>query len=276
MSDIAAVILAAGEGQRLRPLTLTVPKALCPVGNVPLLDRALARVEALGLPAAVNAAYLGEAVARHVAGRAHVSVEPDGPLGTGGGLARLRSWVDGRGVLLGNADAYLHDPARDPGADIAALLDGWDGTSVRMLGRPAASGQGEFGAHDFAGFSLIPWRFVKSLPDQKHEVVRSVWRPAEREGALSVVPYAGTYLDTGTPALYLAANLHTAPQISPTAVISPSAVVERAVIGAGARIDGDVRDAVVWPGGRVHAGETLTSAIRVGDDLTVAAGVPIA
>lgn len=276
MSDIAAVVLAAGEGQRLRPLTLTVPKALCPVGNIPLLDRALARVEALGLPAAVNAAYLGEAVARHVEGRAHVSVEPDGPLGTGGGLARLRSWVDGRGVLLGNADAYLHDPDRDPGADIAALIDGWDGTTVRMLGRPAPAGQGEFGAHDFAGFSLIPWRFVAALPDEKHEVVRSVWRPAEREGALEVIPYAGTYLDTGTPELYLAANLHTAPQVSPDAVIAPGVVLERAVIGAGARIDGDVRDAVVWPGGRVHEGETLTRAIRVGDELTVPAGVPLA
>lgn len=277
MSDLAAVILAAGEGQRLRPLTATVPKALCPVGNIPLLDRALARVDALGLPAAVNAAYLGEAVARHAAGRAHVSVEPDGPLGTGGGLARLRSWVDGRGVLLGNADAYLHDPLLDPGPDIAALIDGWDGTSVRMLGRPAASGRGEFGAYDFAGFSLIPWRFVASLPDEKHEVVRSVWRPAEREGALIVVPYAGTYLDTGTPSLYLTANLHAAGGAS---LVAPDAVVtgtvERAVIGAGARVDGDVRDAVVWPGGRVRAGETLTAAIRVGDDLTVPAALPLA
>ncbi|WP_033341213.1 NTP transferase domain-containing protein [Catenuloplanes japonicus] len=276
MSDIAAVILAAGEGQRLRPLTLTVPKALCPVGNVPLLDRALARVEALGLPAAVNAAYLGEAVARHVEGRAHVSVEPDGPLGTGGGLARLRSWVDGRGVLLGNADAYLHDADLDPGADIAALLEGWDGESVRMLGRPAPAGQGEFGEYDFAGFSLLPWRFVATLPDHKHEVVRSVWRPAEREGALSVIPYGGTYLDTGTPALYLAANLHTAPLIASSALVSSSAVVERSVVGDGAVVRGDVRDSVVWPGGHVAEGEVLTRSIRVGNDLTVAVEGPLA
>ncbi len=59
---VCAVVLAAGEGRRLRPLTELRPKALCPVGNVPLLDRALARVA--GWPAgprtvAVNAAYLG-------------------------------------------------------------------------------------------------------------------------------------------------------------------------------------------------------------------------
>ncbi|MDT5037575.1 MAG: N-acetyl-alpha-D-muramate 1-phosphate uridylyltransferase, partial [Micromonosporaceae bacterium] len=52
---VAAVVLAAGEGRRLRPLTGIRPKALCPVGNVTLLDRALARIAGLGLagPAAV-------------------------------------------------------------------------------------------------------------------------------------------------------------------------------------------------------------------------------
>ena len=56
---LCAVILAAGEGRRLRPLTDSTPKALCPVGNVPLLDRALARLKHHGLSgpamAAVNA-----------------------------------------------------------------------------------------------------------------------------------------------------------------------------------------------------------------------------
>ena len=46
---ICAIVLAAGEGRRLRPLTTVRPKALCPVGNVALLDRALARVAGLGL-----------------------------------------------------------------------------------------------------------------------------------------------------------------------------------------------------------------------------------
>ncbi|HEU4350181.1 MAG TPA: sugar phosphate nucleotidyltransferase, partial [Actinoplanes sp.] len=50
---VCAVILAAGEGRRLRPLTERLPKALCPVGNLPLLDHALRRVD--GLDVAVNA-----------------------------------------------------------------------------------------------------------------------------------------------------------------------------------------------------------------------------
>ena len=117
--EVCAVILAAGEGRRLRPLTDLLPKALCPVGNVALLDQALARLSGLGLAGpgtvAVNACYLADQVVAHVGDRAHLSVEPDGPLGTAGGVARLRDWINGRGLLVGNADGYLTDPAREPG-----------------------------------------------------------------------------------------------------------------------------------------------------------------
>jgi N-acetyl-alpha-D-muramate 1-phosphate uridylyltransferase len=270
VNQVCAVVLAAGEGQRLRPLTAQVPKALCPVGNVPLLDRAMARVAALGLDCAVNACYLGGQVVAHVDGRAHVAVEPGDPWGTSGGLARLRDWVDGRAVLVGNADAYLADPSRPPGPDIADLLSGWDGTTVRILGVPGSAGGREFGAHRFAGFSLLPWTVVRDLPVERGELVRTAWRPAERAGLLEVVGYRGEYLDTGTPATYLAANLHAAGGknlIDPTATVAAAA--ERAVIGAGAVVAGPVTDAVVWPGASVAAGEHLRRAIRARGDLTV-------
>ena len=77
---VCAVVLAAGEGARLRPLTEATPKALCPIGNVALLDRAFARLarHRLSGPAlvAVNACYLAAEVAGYVGGRAYVSVEP--------------------------------------------------------------------------------------------------------------------------------------------------------------------------------------------------------
>lgn len=271
MSDVCAVILAAGEGQRLRPLTARVPKALCPVGNVPLLDHALARAARLGFadPAtvAVNASYLGDQVVAHVAGRAHVSSE-DHPLGTSGGVGKLRTWIDGRGALVGNADAYL----AGSGADPVALLDGWDGTTVRLFGQPAPSEPYGFSGHRFAGFSLLPWRYVRDLTPDPAELVRTVWRPAEAEGALEVVTFTGTYLDTGTPRDYLAANLHAAGGAN---LIDPDATVtgpaERAVVGAGAVVEGALTRAVVWPGGRVGRHEHLVDAIRVGPDLTVSA-----
>ncbi|MFG1871011.1 sugar phosphate nucleotidyltransferase [Micromonospora arborensis] len=280
-AELCAVVLAAGEGTRLRPLTERVPKALCPVGNVPLLDRALARLAGLGLagPArvAVNACYLGDQVVTHVGDRAHLSVEPGDPLGTAGGVANLRDWIDGRPVLVGNADAYLADPATPPGPDVAALLDGWDGHTVRLLGQPAAdpAAPGTFAGHCFTGFSLLPWRFVRDLPLVQSDLVHAVWRPAESVGALEVVPYPGTFYDTGTPADYLAANLHAAGGGS---LVDPSATVTgrcvESVVGAGARVHGDVERAVLWPDATVHEGERLRDAIRAGDDLTVPVTCP--
>lgn len=277
--EICAVVLAAGEGTRLRPLTERLPKALCPVGNVPLLDRALARLAGLGLTGpervAVNACYLGDQVVAHVGDRAHLSVEPGDPLGTAGGLGNLRDWIAGRGVLVGNADAYLAHPDLPPGPDIAALLDGWDGETVRLLGQPTPdpTEPGTFSGHRFTGFSLLPWRLVRDLPPVFGDLVRTVWRPAEAAGALTVVPFAGTFLDTGTPADYLAANLHAA---GDGCLLDPSATVtgrcRRAVVGAGAVVAGTATRAVVWPGAVVPADEHLRDAIRAGAGLTVAAG----
>lgn len=272
---IAAVVLAAGEGRRLRPLTEQLPKALCPVGNVALLDRQLARLGGLGLTGAdtvaVNAAYLGNQIVGHVGERAHLSIEPDGPIGTSGGIAALKDWIGGRGVLVGNADGYLADPAREPGKDIAAMLDGWSGETVRLLTKPLLPGTtGGFSGRRFAGFSLLPWRHVRDLEAVQSDLVRTVWRPAEAEGALELINYEGVYIDTGTPADYLRANLHAAngrTLIDPTADVDGP--VQESVIGARARVRGTVARSVVWPGAEVAADELLTEVIRGRDGLTV-------
>jgi NDP-sugar pyrophosphorylase family protein len=270
MAGICAVVLAAGEGVRLRPLTGLVPKALCPVGNVALLDAALARIAALGLAGpddvAVNAWYLAEQVVAAVGDRAYLSVEPGPrPLGTSGAVGRLRDWIGGRGVLVGNADAYL------AGGDVRRLIDGWDGRSTRILGVPAE--KPEFGAHRFAGFSLLPWKRVAELEPVPTDLVRTVWRPAEAAGELAVVEYDGTYLDTGTPRHYLAANLHAAGGgvlVAPTAVLTGQA--EHAVIGPGATVEGRIKRCVVWPDAYVGPDEELVETIRYGRSGNVATG----
>ena len=271
MTPVCAVVLAAGEGRRLRPLTEALPKALCPVGNVPLLELALARAAALGLAGmadvAVNACYLADRVVDSVGDRAHLSVEPGPrPSGTSGGVGRLRDWIAGRGVLVGNADAYLS------GGDLAALLDGWDGRTVRLLGVPTAPDDPfRFGVHQFAGYSLLPWHRVAALPTEPSDLVRTVWRPAEAAGELTVVEYAGTYLDTGTPRDYLAANLHAA---GPSGLLVAAGAqltgtAEQAVIGARARVAGSVKRCVVWPDAEVRRDEHLVDAIRYGRSGTV-------
>ena len=275
MTEICAIILAAGEGQRLRPLTELLPKALCPIANVALLDRALARVAAAGLsgPAqvAVNAAYLADQVVAHVGDRAHLSIEHEGPLGTSGGVANLRPWINGRAALVGNSDAYLADPHREPGKDIAALLDGWNGETVRLLTRPNPPGTtGGFSGRSFAGFSLIPWHYLRALEATPSALVTTVWRPAERNADLELIPYEGLYLDTGTPADYLRANLHAA---GPTGQIDPSATITgtatHSVIGPNATIQGQITRCVIWPNATVTPHETLNNAIRAGATLTI-------
>lgn len=272
--EIAAVVLAAGEGRRLRPLTEHLPKALCPVGNVALLDLALRRLAGLGFTGrgriAVNASYLGDQVVAAVGDRAHVSVEEQ-PLGTSGALGRLRRWLDGRGALVCNSDAYL------AGGDLAPLLAGWDGKGTRILGVPAEPGQraeftGSDGGYRFAGLSLLPWSRVAGLGDEPSDLVRTVWRPAEAAGELTVLDYAGTYLDTGTPHDYLAANLHTTrggTLLHPDAVVTGEA--HHAVVGAGAVVRGRIERTVVWPGAVVEGDESLVDAIRYPGG-TVAAG----
>ncbi|GLI03099.1 nucleotidyltransferase family protein [Phytohabitans aurantiacus] len=269
MTALCAVVLAAGQGTRLRPLTGYRPKALCPVGNVPLLDRALAHVAAVGLTGpssvAVNACYLGEQIVEHVGNGVHVSVELGDPLGTAGGIGKLREWIDGRGVLVGNADAYLT-------GDIGPLLSGWDGESVRLLGRWAPSEEYGFSGHQFAGFSLLPWRYVRHLRPEPGELVRAVWRPAEAAGELTVVPYEGTFLDTGTPRDYLAANLDAAGFRNLFANgATVTGMCERAVVGEGAVVEGRVTRAVIWPGAYVAPDEHLVDAIRAPAGVTVPA-----
>ena len=95
--------------------------------------------------------------------------------------------------------------------------------------------------------------------------MRTTWRPAEQAGRLAVFAYPGTYLDTGTPRDYLAANLHA---VHDGVLVAASATVtgrlHAAVIGAGATVEGSVTRGVVWPGGHVGPDEELVDAVRAG------------
>ena len=254
-------MLAAGAGTRLRPLTELVPKPLCPVANVPLLDRILDRLAAVGVTdVAVNACYRAGDIVAHLADRpVRVSVEAPPALGTGGGVARLRDWIDGRDVLVCNADGYLDDGVRA----LRLLLDGWDRRRFRLLTVPDAD-RGDFGTpvrtERFAGASLMSWAQVSALPTGTSEL-QVPWRRAEAAGELDLVGFDGVFVDCGTPADYLAANLHASGGAS--------------VVGAGATVAGRLVRSVVWPGATVAAGETLTDAIRArtadGTPLTVPA-----
>src|SRR6476660_4692563 len=100
MADsLAVVVLAAGAGDRLRPLTRLRAKVLCPVGDRPLVDHALARFDGVTTSVAVNAHHHLDQVRSHLAGRVPLSIGDPVALGTAGALGALRDWVDGRPCL---------------------------------------------------------------------------------------------------------------------------------------------------------------------------------
>jgi MurNAc alpha-1-phosphate uridylyltransferase len=252
--NICAVVLAAGSGRRLAPLTDLRPKALCPVGRRTLLDRTMDRLASLGFASpdliAVNAHHLADQVVQAVGHRAHVSVEQPEALGTAGAIGALRDWIDDRAVLICNADAYLAD------ADVAVLTDHWSGEQPRLLvvSDPARA---DFGNWRFAGMSLLPAPIAAQLKPVPTGLYEVVWRQAWADSALELTPFGGFFVDCGTPSDYLLANLH--------------ATGGGSAVGAGAVIEGQLTRSVVWPGGYVGPDEHLVEAIRAGRDVTVPA-----
>ena len=228
------------------PLTRLRPKALCPVDNVPLVDLAIARVQAATPAVAVNVHAGRQLMEAHLAGRVQLSIEERHALGTAGGVAQLRRWIDGRGVLVVNADAWHV-------ADLAAFAEGWDQGRVRILVAGSADGGLQPGSRICA--SLLPWSEVSRLQARPTGLYEVMWRALAAEGQLDVVGYDGPFVDCGTPRAYLEANM--------------LASGGESVIGPGAAVDGEVERSVVWPGAIVRRGEHLVGAIRAHSRLTV-------
>lgn len=243
-----AVVLAGGLGTRLRPLTEIRPKALCPVANVPLLDLALASVRPHVSGVAANAHHLADQVVAHLAGTGVVvSVEHPDLLGTAGALVRLRDWIDGRPVLVRNADSFLTD-------DLSGLVAGWDGERPRLLVHEEGRAS-DFGTARYVGACLLPAAAVAALPPGVSGLYETVFAPARDAGTLELVETLGAAIDCGTPRGYLEANLR-------------AAGADR-VVAPGATVLGRLHRVVVWPGGYVGPDEDLHDCIRVGADLTV-------
>ncbi len=254
MADsLAGVVLAAGAGSRLAPLTRLLPKAMCPVGNRPLVDLALDRVaDAIGGDAenvAVNVHHGRWALEPHLIGRAHASIEESQPLGTAGALGLLRPWLAGRPVLVTNADAWLPDPP-------AGFVSGWDGVRMRLLCVRDPS-RGDFGPLRYCGMALLPASVATRLEPEPSGLYETCWRQAWADGLLDLVEHAGQFVDCGTTGEYLAANLASSG--------GSSVIGEDAHVSARAHVE----RSVVWPDARVGRGERLVDAIRATYGITV-------
>lgn len=301
---LRALVLAAGRGERLRPLTLELPKPLLPVGGKPLAAWSLDRLADVGCDAAaLNLHHLGDAVRARFGGAYGrlplVYSEERELLGTGGALPPLRDFLGAaRIVLLVNGDSLCRWPLaalvaahRRSGARATLLVHrGADprafGGGVAVEGdRIVAFRRGTLAWETarchrvFAGAAALAPELLARLPDGPSDIVSALYEPMLVAGEpIAAVATSRPWFDLGTPARYLAAALAwglagrpdrsalvlAEAEVDATARLRSSIVERGARVGAGARL---VRT-LVLPGARVGAGARLTGTI-VGPDVDI-------
>ncbi len=218
-----AMVLAAGRGTRMAPLTDTTPKPLIPVGGKPILDRILDGLEKAGVARAViNSHHLADAVAGHVAAR-HAPeitvIREDSILETGGGvrnaLPSLGSdpffVINGDSVFLDGLRDTLHrfaDAWRSDDMDILLLLYpfarvlGWHGLgdyAMDPLGRLKRRSERHVAPYAYMGVSIVHPRIFKGAPDGAFSM-NVLYDRAESEGRLFGALHDGLWYHISTPA----------------------------------------------------------------------------
>ncbi len=222
LASDTAMVMAAGMGKRMRPLTASQPKPLVRVAGKPLIDHALDRLQEAGIArAVVNVHYLADALEAHVKDRALpkviISDERDLLLETGGGMIRAKSHLPDPFFCL-NADNIWLDGPRNAFADLSARwnADEMDALLLVVPHMRAANfaGEGDFyldqrgkisrrkpgriAPYIYTGIQLISHRLLRDAPDGKFST-NVLWNRAIEEDRLFGVCFTGQWFEVGTP-----------------------------------------------------------------------------
>lgn len=297
-----AVVLVGGFGTRLRPLTNSVPKPMLPVGHVPIIERLIANLAAGGVtdvtlalgfkPEPFMSAFPDGLCAGATLSYA---VEPE-PLDTGGAIrfAAQSAGIDDTFVVANGdvltdldiaalvafhranrADATLHlTPVPDPSAFGVVDCDA-DGRVRRFVEKPPP---GEAPSNLInAGTYVFEPGVIDRIPDgRKVSIERETFPQLVSASTLWALPTDDYWIDTGTPELYLQANLdvisdrrhvaHRAVAVAPQAVVGDDVMIDDAVVDAGATIaDGAaVHRSVLLPGAVIGVGATVSNSVVMG------------
>lgn len=226
------MVLAAGLGTRMRPLTNDRPKPLIEVAGKPLIDYALDRFARAGVArAVVNVHYRADMMEAHlkarVAGGAgpeiRVSDERDLLMETGGGLAKARALLGEAPVYSVNTDAILvdgpsADPAHEPCARLAAAWDDAEMDALLLLvPRERASGfdgrgdfrlsaagelawrDGDTAPYVFTGLQIIRPSLLDGMPVGEPFSTKLLWDKAHAAGRFRAVVHDGAWMHVGDP-----------------------------------------------------------------------------
>jgi len=219
-----AMVMAAGLGKRMRPLTATRPKPLIEVAGKTLLDHVLDRLRAAGVrKVVVNVHYLADAVEAHLASRKHglevvISDERKLLMETGGGLVQAADLIDSDPFLAINSDNLWID---GPADTLRLLASHWDDKKMDalLLLVPLARAQNHRGIGDFhmdrqgrlrrrdksrvapfvfTGIQILSKRLLRDAPAGPFST-NVLWNRAIAEGRCFGAVHQGLWFDVGTP-----------------------------------------------------------------------------
>ena len=224
------MVLAAGFGLRMRPITDRIPKPLVPVAGKPLLDHVLDKLAVAGVQrAVVNVHHLPDQIVDHVKGRTGpeiiISDERDAILGTGGGVVRALPLLGRDPFFHVNADTMWIDGVRP---NLARLADRFDPETmdILMLMAPTALSIGYRGPGDYAmgpdgglkkrrekqvvpfvyaGAAIMQPELFAGAPAGPFEL-QTIFAKAEEAGRLFGLRLEGVWMHVGTPDAIAAAE----------------------------------------------------------------------
>ena len=216
------MVLAAGRGERMRPITERIPKPLVAVAGKPLLDHVLDRLAEAGVETAVvNIHHLGEMIEKHVAGRENphvvVSDERGELLGTGGGVVKALPNLGNAPFFHLNADTIWID---GPTPNLTRLAGAFDPAKMDVLlllapstGSIGYAGRGDFtmapdgrltrrGASDtapfvYAGAAIFSPQLFDGAPRGEFSL-NALFDKAATSGRLHGLPLDGLWMHVGT------------------------------------------------------------------------------
>ena len=225
-----AMILAAGFGMRMRPLTDKMPKPLVPVAGKPLLDHVLDRLGDVGVTkAVVNVHYLPDKIVQHVANRKQpqvvISDERDVVLGTGGGVVKALPLLGGAPFYHLNADTMWIDGVQP---NLSRLADAFDPSrmDILLLLAPTAnsigySGSGDYGMNAdgslrkrkeyqvvpfvYAGVAIMSPAIFANAPKGEFSLTK-IFDAANEQERLFGLRLDGLWMHVGTPEAIQAAE----------------------------------------------------------------------
>ena len=218
-----AMVMAAGMGKRMRPLTASTPKPMVRVGGKPLIDHTLDRLAEAGVSkAVVNVHYLADVLEGHLKARKSpevtVSDERELLLETGGGLVKAQELLPDPFFCLNSDNIWLDGPKNafadlsqrwDPEVmDALLLLVPHKGASnftgkgdFRMdaYGRLKRRRSGRIAPYIFTGIQLASKRLLRDAPEGPFST-NVLWSRAIEEGRLFGLAFTGRWFEVGTPA----------------------------------------------------------------------------